>query len=177
MEEYTFFFKGVQEKMKLTRRTCSCLGFSCGCCASMNIQTFNFNRYACMNLTYDPYDFAVTSKMIMNDSEIFTTTFSAKNPPAACLPIIIPYIPIPMEMCTRFFNICTPGRNLHFCMDWEYKIVSQPIIIAHFDCLRVGANGLTLIKVDDDGCQEPSPPPPTGLPGDDVYDEIVEEKH
>ncbi|PSN44554.1 hypothetical protein C0J52_18380 [Blattella germanica] len=76
MEEYTFFFKGVQEKMKLTRRTCSCLGFSCGCCASMNIQTFNFNRYACMNLTYDPYDFAVTSKMIMNDSEIFTTTFS-----------------------------------------------------------------------------------------------------
>ncbi|KAJ9581947.1 hypothetical protein L9F63_003700 [Diploptera punctata] len=127
-----------------------------------------------MNFTYNAYDFSLTANMFMNDNSIFESSFSAKNPPAACLPIIIPYIPIPMESCAHFFNICLPGRNVHFCMDWEFRVASQPIAIAHFDCLRLGQSGVSLLKPEDDGCQQPSSTI-LPLPGYDEYDEVTED--
>lgn len=51
--------------------------------------------------------------------------FSAKNPPPMCVPV--PYTPA--TMCFKFFNIFTPGRNLHMCMDMEGKVQDKPYIV------------------------------------------------
>ncbi|XP_021933785.1 uncharacterized protein LOC110836670 isoform X2 [Zootermopsis nevadensis] len=154
---------------------CSCQSYTCGCCAGMSIQSYNFSRNACLNLTYDPYEFSVTSDMLMNDNSVFTNTFSAKNPPASCVPVPLPYLPTTVHMCVRVFNIFTPGFNLHMCVDFEGRIANKPIVILHFDCLRVGSDGFALLKPEDEGGLKP--PTPVNLPGDDEYDEVIEESH
>ncbi|PNF28994.1 hypothetical protein B7P43_G14927, partial [Cryptotermes secundus] len=128
---------------------------------------------ACMNLTYDPHEFSMTSNMLMNDNPVFTYTFTAKNPPAACMPVPLPYIPVRVHFCVRMFNIFTPGSNLHMCVDFEARIANKPVIILHFDCLRVGADGFALLKPEDEGGLGTSSP--VGVPGDDEYDEVTEE--
>lgn len=50
--------------------------------------------------------------------------FSAKNPPPMCMPV--PYTPV--QMCLKLFDIFTPGRNLHMCMDIEVKTVERPLM-------------------------------------------------
>lgn len=96
---------------------------------------------------------------------------SAKNPPPLCIPIPIPYIPLNTEMCVKMFNIFTPGRNLHMCMDMQMKVQKAPIIVSeldicgssstatifiskkvlHFDCMRMGQDGVALVKPDQNG--------------------------
>jgi hypothetical protein len=77
-------------------------------------------------------------------------------------------------MCVRVFNIFTPGSNLHMCVDFEARIANRPVIILHFDCLRIGADGFVLVKPEDEGGLKP--PQPAGLP-EDEYDEVTEELH
>jgi hypothetical protein len=171
-----YFHNGSSSSQKLLRNRlpCSCQSYTCGCCAGMNIQAYNFSQNACLNLMYDPYEFSVTSNMLMNDNSMFTYTFTAKNPPAVCTPVPLLLLPTLVHMCVRVFNIFTPGSNLHLCVDFEARIANRPVVILHFDCLRVGADGFVLLKPEDEGGLKPTPPP--ALPGDDEYDEITEER-
>jgi hypothetical protein len=59
------------------------------------------------------------------------------------------------------------------CVDFEARIANKPVVILHFDCLRVGADGFTLLKPEDEGGLVTSSP--SGSPGDDEYDEVTEE--
>lgn len=61
-----------------------------------------------------------------NDDVIYQNMFSAKNPPPMCMPI--PYTPA--QMCIKLFNIFTPGRNIHMCMDMETKIEDKPYLVS-----------------------------------------------
>lgn len=68
--------------------------------------------------------------MMMNDDYlIYENTFSGKNPPPMCAPV--PYMPA--EMCLKFFNIFTPGRNLHMCLDMEAKVREKPFLVSAND--------------------------------------------
>lgn len=58
------------------------------------------------------------------------------------------------------------------CVDFEARIANKPIVILHFDCLRVGADGFAFLKPEDEGGLGTSSP--VGLPGDDEYDEYDE---
>lgn len=44
-----------------------------------------------------------------------------------CMPI--PYTPA--QMCIKLFNIFTPGRNLHMCMDIETKVQDKPYLVTN----------------------------------------------
>ncbi|CAH1164046.1 unnamed protein product [Phaedon cochleariae] len=158
---------------------CNCQALNCGCCLGINLNQFNFNREGCMNFTYDPNEFAVNMNMYMNNNNIFSNSFSAKNPPPLCMPIPIPYIPIQVHACARVFNIHTPGSNLHLCLDFETRIQNAAVLVLHFDCIRMGLDGVAVLKPEDGGGLPPSLPV---SPSDedqvdtDIYDEVTEIK-
>ncbi|KAJ8957973.1 hypothetical protein NQ318_001974 [Aromia moschata] len=172
----------IGSKIKILRRIgfrsngCTCQELTCGCCLGINLNQFNFSREGCMNFTYDPFDFSVGMDMYMNQDVIYSNSFSAHERrirPPLCLPIVIPYIPIQIDACARLYDIYTPGRNLHMCFDFEMRIQQATLLILHFDCMRMGSDGLALVKPGDMG----------GLPtttesqvDSDIYDEVTEIK-
>jgi hypothetical protein len=61
------------------------------------------------------------------------------------------------------------------CVDFEARIANKPVVILHFDCVRVGADGFAFLKPEDEGGLGTSSP--ATLPGDDEYDEVTEESN
>ena len=115
----------------------------------------------------------------MDDKNLFSRALSAKNPPAFCIPVPVPYVPIiAFDMCMKLFNIFTPGRNLHMCIDLETKIQNAQLLVLHFDCMRMGQDGFSLLKPDDNGgLVIPTPAPEIGQQlNADVFDEVEEIK-
>jgi len=41
------------------------------------------------------------------------------------------------------------GKNLHACIDLETLVVTWPILVLHFDCVKFGTNGISWIKPED----------------------------
>ncbi|XP_053999749.1 uncharacterized protein LOC128887654 [Hylaeus anthracinus] len=126
---------------------CHCEQLTCSCCTGINMTAINFNRRACTKFTYDPSEFAIKLALSMNEREIYTNSFSVKNPPPLCSPM--PYLPF-ASFCIRFFDMYTIGRNLHACIDLETRIVGSPILILHFNCVKVGADGISWSKPGND---------------------------
>jgi len=128
-----------------------------------------------MNFTYDPYEFAINMDMNMNENSVYSNMMSAKNPPPLCMPVPVGPLPIGLEMCIKVFNIWTPqpGYNLHMCMDVMARIQSAPLMILHFDCMRMGQEGTVLLKPEDEGGLMP---PFEEIQGEEqmmvVYDEV-----
>lgn len=58
------------------------------------------------------------------------------------------YIPI-IDFCVRFFDIYTFGNNLHACINFETRVASWPILILHFNCVKIGLNGVSWTKPED----------------------------
>jgi len=74
-----------------------------------------------------------------------------------CLPIPSPFSFIPrFDFCAKFFNVFTPGRNFHACLEWQTKINSAPVLEVQFDCFRMGADGFAIVKPEAGGGLGPS---------------------
>lgn len=74
-------------------------------------------------------EFSVQMDLMMNDNTLYQNMVSGKNPDPICIPV--PYLPINADMCIKLFNIFTPGRNIHMCMDWQARIAKAPIIVIY----------------------------------------------
>ncbi|KAF4529307.1 hypothetical protein B566_EDAN011401 [Ephemera danica] len=128
-------------------RQCQCEDFQCGCCAGIEMMRLNISRRGCLNFRYDPDEFSIEMEMLMNDRTLFSRSISAKNPPPMCIPLPSPVSFIPrLDFCARLFNVFTPGRNLHMCLDWSTRVNQSPVLIMEFDCMRIGADGFAFLK-------------------------------
>ncbi|EFN82432.1 hypothetical protein EAI_01576 [Harpegnathos saltator] len=145
---------------------CNCVNLTCGCCAGINMTAINFDRHACTNFTYNPEEFAIKLAIIMNERVVYTNSLSAKNPPPLCVPFA--YFPI-VDFCVRFFDIYTPGSNLHACIDFETRVVNWPILILHFNCIKIGADGLSWTKPEDGSNVFQAL---TEVSGPEIYDDV-----
>ncbi|XP_022915466.2 uncharacterized protein [Onthophagus taurus] len=124
---------------------CSCQGLACSCCAGFNMPQLNFNQEGCMSLGYDPNIFGITMNMQFNNNSVFENSLSARNPPPFCVPVPIPYIP-GVDFCVKLFDVHVEGRNLHMCLDFQTRLQSATVLVLHFDCMRLGADGVSLVK-------------------------------
>lgn len=88
----------------------------------------------------------------------------------------MPYVPLPsVDFCAKLFDIHTPGQNLHMCFDFETKIDRATVLILHFDCMRMGNEGVMVVKP---GYEGPEMVATTESQVDtDIYDEVTEIKY
>lgn len=59
------------------RLPCSCQDGQCGCCTGYILD--RFNQKACLNITYEPDDFALTAAMSMNGKVLYKNSISGNN--------------------------------------------------------------------------------------------------
>ncbi|XP_001607529.1 uncharacterized protein LOC100123806 [Nasonia vitripennis] len=158
---------------------CACVDSSCGCCAGLNISAIKFDRRYCANFTYDSSQLTIDMKVMMNENEIYKTSVSARNPPPVCVPL--PYVPV-LDFCLRLYDLSVPeGGNLQTCIDFETRLAQSPLLVMHFNCVRVGSQGISWVKpgdaeADANGTDSATPlavvniqPVPTTT---EVYDEV-----
>lgn len=94
---------------------------------------------------------------------------TGKNPPPACVPI--PRISS-IKFCVRLTNVYFVNRNVHACVVLETQWNKETAFTMNFDCIRVGQDGVSVVKPEEGGGL---PHPVT--PDTDVieeYDELLE---
>lgn len=84
------------------------------------------------------------------------------------MPFYLPFI----SFCVRFFDVYTSGRNLHACIDFETLVVSWPVLVLHFDCVKIGADGVSWVKPEDVSVLQAARPEVAESNGPIVYDEV-----
>lgn len=57
----------------------------------------------------------------------------------------MPYIPS-MDVCLKMFDVYTPGRKLHACVNFLTRIEHAEVLVLEFDCFVVGRDGVTMEK-------------------------------
>lgn len=101
----------------------------------------------CLNMRYVPDDFAFIFEMKMNNQVLYKNRVSGKNPKPICVnPPRIPFI----EVCATIYDVYFFGRNVHACMEFGGFFQGYELFSRNFDCLRMGAQGVRIVKPEDD---------------------------
>ncbi|XP_026686007.1 uncharacterized protein LOC103518396, partial [Diaphorina citri] len=95
-----------------------------------------------------------------------------KNPPPACLSTPIPYLPS-IDLCILFYNIFTPGRNIHMCVNFLTRVEHAEVFVMEFDCFKIGVDGFMTYKPEENAGISTEGPDEEEFTTDD-YDEIIE---
>lgn len=54
------------------------------------------------------------------------------------------FLPI-VSFCVRVYDIGIIDRKVRACVDFETRITSWPIFVLHFNCVKVGTDGVTWV--------------------------------
>lgn len=73
------------------------------------------------------------------------------------------------------FDVYTPGQNLHMCFDFETRIQQATVLILHFDCMRMGNDGVAFVKPGDNGGLT-IPTTVSSQVDSEIYNEVTEIK-
>ncbi|XP_049816317.1 uncharacterized protein LOC126263275 [Schistocerca nitens] len=132
------------------RSPCSCADGQCGCCTGFLLSQLNINlrQRGCVNVTYDPDDFAMNMALYFNDRVLYSNTVSGKNPRPVC--VSVPRLPI-LQMCVRFSNVYLAGRNIHACVSLLARWDGDQVFRRDLDCLRLGADGVAVVTPEQGG--------------------------
>ncbi|XP_049832305.1 uncharacterized protein LOC126272995 [Schistocerca gregaria] len=132
------------------RSPCSCADGQCGCCTGFLLSQLNINlrQRGCVNVTYDPDDFAMNMALYFNDRVLYSNTVSGKNPRPVC--VSVPRLPI-LQMCVRFSNVYLAGRNIHACVSLLARWDGDQVFRRDLDCVRLGADGVAVVTPEQGG--------------------------
>ncbi|KAM3967592.1 uncharacterized protein ACR2FA_011143 [Aphomia sociella] len=123
---------------------CTCSQGVCKCCTGYFMDLIN--QKACLKVIYTPGDFAFDVVMSLNDRILYENSMSGKNPKPIC--ISPPRLPN-LKVCAKMYDVFFPGRNFHFCLAMTGQWRSLELFNMAFDCLRMGANGIAMMKPGD----------------------------
>lgn len=128
-----------------SRLPCTCKDGLCACCTGMLLQALRSK--GCMNLKYVADDFAFIFEMKMNNQVLYKNRVSGRNPKPICInPPRFPFI----EVCATFYDVYFFGRNMHACMEFGGYFQGYELFSRSFDCLRMGSQGVRIVKPEDD---------------------------
>ncbi|KAF7266724.1 hypothetical protein GWI33_019973 [Rhynchophorus ferrugineus] len=128
------------------RLPCSCFQGQCGCCTGYILD--RLNQKACLNMTYEPEDFAVSAVMSLNGVPFYKNSISGKNPPPMCFRL--PRLRF-ITLCLEFSNVYFLNRNVHLCVDAEANWADFTLLEWSFDCIRMGLSGVQIVNREDGG--------------------------
>ncbi|XP_044008465.1 uncharacterized protein LOC122852631 [Aphidius gifuensis] len=109
----------------------------------MKIDFIKLNSTMCTNMTVVPEEFALDFHLLMDERVMIRNRLTARNPPPFCLPLY--FFPI-ITFCVRLYDIVVLNSVLNICIDFETRIAGWPILVLHFDCIRIGQGELFLSK-------------------------------
>ncbi|PSN41710.1 hypothetical protein C0J52_07764 [Blattella germanica] len=135
----------------VARRTspCDCSKGQCSCCSGFFLGQLgvNLDQKGCVNVAYDPDEFAFTTALTYNNKVLYKNKFSGKNPEPMC--VTVPRTNL--RFCVAFSNVYFAGRNVHMCIDMQMRWQDISVTNVPLDCIRVGANGVAVVKPEDGG--------------------------
>lgn len=127
------------------RLPCTCREGICACCTGMLLQALRSK--GCMNLKYIADDFAFVFEMKMNNQVLYKNRVSGRNPAPICVnPPRFPFI----QVCATFYDVYFFGRNVHACMEFGGYFEGFELFSRSFDCVRMGSQGVKIVKPEDD---------------------------
>lgn len=71
-------------------------------------------QLGCLNITYDPENFAFEFEMLMNNAVLYKNRVTGRNPPPVCARL--PGLSF-IRMCASFYDLYFVGRNMHVCLE------------------------------------------------------------
>ncbi|XP_025424658.1 uncharacterized protein LOC112693686 [Sipha flava] len=144
---------------------CKCEASRCSCCSGNILQNFNLNfrQRLCTNISYDSDDFEFNVRILFNDYTLFNRVVSGRNPRPICVPIFPPAW-TRSRVCLKFSNVYFVGRNVHVCLSMEAQTEKEPVFAVDFNCVRMGTQGVALLKPEDGGGLPVPPDPDEDVP-------------
>ncbi|XP_043476018.1 uncharacterized protein LOC122507399 [Leptopilina heterotoma] len=122
--------------------SCNCVDLVCSCCINLNLGLLLKDSNMCTNITLLPAEFSVQIGVSFNGKS-FVVKIPANNPPATCIPV--PSIPI-LNVCLRVKDLQFQNSTFHGCLDLEAKLTQLSLLVLHFDCININANGVETSK-------------------------------
>lgn len=95
-------------------------------------------------------DTCINRSMLTIINDIIFITVTGRNPRPICVPIFPPAW-TRSRVCLKFSNVYFVGRNVHLCLSLEAQTEKKPVFDVDFNCVRMGTQGVALLKPEDGG--------------------------
>ncbi|SPP77986.1 Hypothetical predicted protein [Drosophila guanche] len=121
---------------------CECHGPVCGCCAGLKVDQYKFDQKVCANVTFVPQLEEAQLEVYLNERPSSKYGISLRNPSPFCIPVMMG---VPMAMCVQMTDVALVGNNLNMCMDFVVRLATTDLFEMHFQCMRMGLDGLQYV--------------------------------
>ncbi|XP_017106504.2 myb-like protein X [Drosophila bipectinata] len=147
---------------------CECRGPVCGCCAGLKVDQYRFDQKVCANVTFVPHLEEAQLEMYVNEKATSKFGLSVRNPAPFCIPVMMG---VPMAMCVQMTDVQMVDNRLSMCMDFVVRLATTDLFEMHFQCMRMGLDGLQYV---DKNGKPVLPPGQQGNDDDDAGEEYGE---
>ncbi|XP_067687409.1 uncharacterized protein [Haliotis asinina] len=114
---------------------CGCVGYTCGCCAHLEVSKIGLNDTVCTNLTYLPDEYGVSLTFSVDGVVYYNKTVSARNPPPICLGL--PFLKKEASICIKFYNLSIRQHTFSGCVDLIARLATVVVESVKLGCFKI----------------------------------------